>query len=134
MDRATFESKVEAWEMLQIQLKMLKEDEMKLRLEIADHVANGQVGKFKKEFESDGHTFVVSFGTTLSVDQNLYHEMKDVFNGMDVDCFKQTVGLDKRKYNQIDSSVVLFAVNKVLIEKPSAPTIKRKGDKDSEQD
>ena len=134
MDRAAFESKVETWEMLQIQLKMLKEDEMKLRLEIADHVSNGQVGKFKKEFEADGHTFVVSFGTTLSVDQKLYYEMEDELKEMGVDCFKHSVGLDKRKYNQIDSSVALFAINKVLIEKPSAPTIKRKGDKDSEQD
>lgn len=132
MSKNTIESLLKEWEVLKRQLSDVKEKEMDVRVSIATLAAEGKTGKLKKSFDVDGKTFVVNCGTTLSLDKEVYEKIKLNLKPDAKACIKMTPSLDKKAFDNLNNPVAQKQIISMLVEKPSTPTIKIKGENEDE--
>lgn len=117
----TITDKVEQLAHLQSELKMLKEKEMALRLEIHSEVNKGRgPGTYRDDFGSLRLKTVVRYNYTF--DKEALEENWNQLSEEEKECVRWKPELNKRQYDKLemDESEIL---NDLLIIKPGTPTI-----------
>jgi hypothetical protein len=116
-----YESKFIELDKLKRQLNKLKNDEMSLRIELAEALTNNlPSGKHKFEFE----TFDVKIGKNeiLSLDKVLLSKMYDDLSDDCQACIKFEPKLIEGIYNKLDE-LERYELDDCITRKPAAPTI-----------
>lgn len=122
------ETKLKEWQEVAQTLSCIKKLEADLRTEIADIATEGKTGKFKKNFIVDGIEYTINCATSLSIDKNTFDY--DSLLEDSKSCFTIEYKLNKKALTSCNNEHAVKEVNNVLIEKPSMPTIKIKGQED----
>lgn len=130
IDQNKLSSLITKWRAASEQLATAKEEENTLRLAVASLVAEGKTGKFKKSVVVSGVEYIVNFGTSLSIDKDVFDYPALIPDAKF--CFNTEYKLDKKALKACANKDAVKQVVSVLIEKPSMPTIKIKGQDDEE--
>lgn len=114
-------NKYAEWLQMSLDLKELKEKEMKRRKELCAEIFEGKIGKMKKKFMSDNYEVVAESGVGQKIDKEVLMEMWEELDETEKAAVKWDPSLVAAGYKLVKSTSLL---NECITTKPSSPTLK----------
>lgn len=116
------EAKIKEWLILSGRLANIKEDEMELRKEIAEHILAGKV-KGTKSSSFGPYTMNATAKLNTKIDKELLQTMWSDLSEEEKKCIKFDPKLVDKEYKNLDAKSNL---HRAIESKPGAPTLKLK--------
>ena len=126
--KLNIEVEIEEWEQVSQHLKQLKKKELNLRICISEATC-GELKTGIHCFHTEEKKVIISKRTTTSVIRESLMEHWGLLSSKEKECFSFFPKLSMDEYNKLEDT---STIDKFLICKPSAPTIKIKEDIENE--
>lgn len=121
-EKPVLENKITDWFVLRKDLKKLKKDEMKLRVEICRELnTENAPAPVKLEYRSDWITMVAEYKLSYSLDEAVFDSILEDLSKEEIDAVKHTPNLKLKEYKKLPEDSLL---HEAVTSKPAAPTLK----------
>ena len=118
-------AKFNEWHHLAVQLKGIKENEMRIRKEIAADILEGLAPPCKFKVEINGLIVVLEIGVNYKLDLDIINQIFTELSDEEKSSLKFTPELKLREYKKLPCKNL---IKEAITIKPSAPTIKVEDD------
>jgi hypothetical protein len=109
------------WYQLSLELKQLKEKEMKLRKELCEDMFDGKVGRFVVTKDTPDYKVKATSKVTTQLDEDVLKDMYDDLSEIERAAVKFKPSLVAKQYNKLSVESML---HEAVIQKPATPTLK----------
>lgn len=117
--------KILKWKQMSFELKMLKEDEAKLRRELCAEFLKSKVPPCKNKFEYEGMEIEAVQGVSFKLDERVVDQIFPDLSDAEKNCINFKPALKLREYKALGNDDKLM-IDEAITVSPAMPTLKIK--------